>query len=56
MEAVFPAKAKKDLEYWKQSGDVKIMKRITRLLKDIEGIRSPFLEQSQQKIFLMVMM
>lgn len=33
---MFPSKAKKDLEYWKQSGDVKIMKRITRLLKDIE--------------------
>ena len=36
MEVVFLAKAKKDLEYWKQLGDVKIMKRITQLLKDIE--------------------
>ena len=36
MEVVFLAKAKKDLEYWKQLGDVRIMKRITQLLKDIE--------------------
>lgn len=41
MEVVLLAKARKDLEYWKQLGNVKIMKRITQLLKDIE--QHPFM-------------
>lgn len=41
MEVVLLAKARKDLEYWKQLGNAKIMKRITQLLKDIE--QHPFM-------------
>ena len=41
MEVVLLAKAWKDLEYWKQLGNAKIMKRITKLLKDIE--QHPFM-------------
>ena len=36
MEVVLLEKARKDQEYWKKTGNVKIMKRITALLKDIE--------------------
>ena len=36
MEVVLLKKAKKDHDYWQQTGNVKIMKRITELLKDIE--------------------
>ena len=36
MEVVLLAKARKDYDYWKQTGNVKIMHRITKLLKDIE--------------------
>ena len=36
MEVVLLAKARKDYDYWKQTGNVKIMQRITKLLKDIE--------------------
>jgi len=34
MEVVLLKKAQKDHDYWKQTGNVKIMKRITELLKD----------------------
>ena len=40
MEVVLLKKAKKDRDYWKQTGNEKIMKRITALLKDIE--KHPF--------------
>ena len=40
MEVVLLEKAKKDYLYWKQWGDQRIMKRITKLLKDIE--KHPF--------------
>lgn len=40
MEVVLLKKAKKDRDYWKQTGNEKIMNRITALLKDIE--RHPF--------------
>ena len=36
MEVVLLAKARKDYDYWKQTGNVKIMQRITKLLKDID--------------------
>ena len=36
MEVVLLKKAQKDRDYWKQTGNVKIMKRITEPLKDIE--------------------
>ena len=36
MEVVLLKKAKKDRDYWMQTGNDKIMKRITQLLKDIE--------------------
>ena len=36
MEVVLLKKAQKDRDYWKQTGNVKIIKRITELLKDIE--------------------
>ena len=36
MEVVLLKKAKEDRDYWKQTGNVKIMKRISQLLKDIE--------------------
>ena len=35
MEVVLLKKAKRDHDYWKQTRNVKIMKRITELLKDI---------------------
>lgn len=35
MEIVYLPTAKKDLEFWKKSGNVAIMKRITALLDDI---------------------
>ena len=40
MEIVFLPKADEDLEYWKQTGNRRIMKRITALLADI--IEHPF--------------
>ena len=36
MEIIFLPKADEDLEYWKQTGNVRIMKRITSLLADIQ--------------------
>ena len=36
MEVVLMKKAKADRDFWKQTGNVKIMKRISQLLKDIE--------------------
>ena len=36
MEIVFLTQAKKDQEYWISSGNVKIQKRITKLLEDIK--------------------
>ena len=36
MEVVLLKKAKQDRDYWLQTGNDKIMKRITQLLKDIE--------------------
>lgn len=35
MEIILLRQARKDLEYWKKSGNKAIMKRITELLKDI---------------------
>ena len=40
MEIVLLTQAKKDLEYWRNSGNKKIQKRISALLKDI--INHPF--------------
>ena len=40
MEVVLLKKARKDRDYWKQTGNEKIMIRITALLKDIE--KHPF--------------
>lgn len=40
MEVVLLKKARKDHEYWKKTGNVKIMKRITDLLNDIQ--KHPF--------------
>ena len=40
MEIVFLPQADKDLEYWKQTGNKRIMKRITALLNDI--VAHPF--------------
>lgn len=40
MEVVLLKKARKDHEYWKKTGNVKIMKRITELLYDIQ--KHPF--------------
>ena len=37
MEVVLLDKAKKDRDYWLQTGNRKIMNRITELLKDIEA-------------------
>ena len=47
MEVVLLKKARKDHEYWKKTGNVKIMKRITDLLNDIQkhpftGIDAPW--------------
>ena len=36
MEIVFSPQALKDKEYWKQTGNKRIMKRITALLADIQ--------------------
>ena len=40
MEIVFLPQADKDLEYWKQTGNKRIMKRISALLNDI--VAHPF--------------
>ena len=40
MEIILLKKAREDRDYWKQTGNDKIMKRITALLKDIE--KHPF--------------
>jgi len=40
MEVVLLEKARKDRDYWKKTGNVIIMKRITDLLNDIE--KHPF--------------
>ena len=40
MEVVLLEKARIDRDYWKKTGNVKIMKRITDLLNDIE--KHPF--------------
>ena len=40
MEVVLLKKAKEDRDYWKRTGNEKIMNRITALLKDIE--KHPF--------------
>ena len=40
MEIILLKKAREDRDYWKQTGNGKIMKRITALLKDIE--KHPF--------------
>lgn len=40
MEVVLLNQAKKDKEYWKKSGNVKIQKRISALLNDIK--KHPF--------------
>ena len=36
MEIIFLPKADEDLEYWKQTGNTRIMKRISSLLADIQ--------------------
>ena len=41
MEIKILPKAEEDLEYWKQTGNVRIMKRITTLLADI--LEHPFI-------------
>jgi len=40
MEIVFSPKAIEQLQYWKKSGNKKVMERITLLLEEIQ--RSPF--------------
>ncbi|MCR5361960.1 MAG: Txe/YoeB family addiction module toxin [Bacteroidales bacterium] len=40
MEVVFLPKADEDLQYWKKTGNTRIMKRITALLEDI--VQHPF--------------
>ena len=40
MEIIFHEQAKKDLTYWKATGNVRIQKRISKLLEDI--IQHPF--------------
>jgi len=40
MEIEITAEAKKDLEYWKKSGNTKILKRIRELLESIQ--KTPF--------------
>ncbi|MBR6339268.1 MAG: Txe/YoeB family addiction module toxin [Alloprevotella sp.] len=40
MEIVFLPQALKDREYWKRTGNVRIMRRITALLEDI--LKHPF--------------
>lgn len=40
MEIKITAEAKKDLEYWKKSGNTKILKRIRELLESIQ--KTPF--------------
>ncbi|GAB6121026.1 Txe/YoeB family addiction module toxin [Dysgonomonas termitidis] len=36
MEMIYSPQALEDIEYWKKSGNVGIMNKITRLLEDIE--------------------
>jgi len=40
MEIVFLPQALKDREYWKRTGNLRIMRRITALLEDI--LKHPF--------------
>ncbi len=40
MEIKFLPKAQEDLAYWKGTGNVRVMKRITKLLEDI--VQHPF--------------
>ena len=40
MEIIFLPKAEEDLEYWKQTGNKRVMKRINALLADI--LEHPF--------------
>ena len=40
MEIKFMPRAEEDLEYWKSTGNKRVMKRITRLLSDI--LEHPF--------------
>lgn len=40
MEIILLKKAREDRDYWKQTGNGKIMKRITALLKDI--VKHPY--------------
>ncbi|MFX1709088.1 Txe/YoeB family addiction module toxin [Chitinophaga sp. CC14] len=40
MEVVFTEAARKDLEYWKETNNVKVQKRITALLQSI--METPF--------------
>ena len=46
MELVLLEQAKKDRDYWKQTGDERIMKRITALINDT--LQHPFLESASQ--------
>ena len=39
MEIIFLPKADEDLEYWKQTNNTRIMKRISSLLSDMSKIR-----------------
>ncbi len=53
MEIVFLPKADEDLQYWKQKGDIRILKRIRTLLADIQehpfsGIGKPEPLKGQQ--------
>lgn len=53
MEIVFLPKADEDLQYWKQKGDTRILKRIRTLLSDIQehpfsGIGKPEPLKGQQ--------
>lgn len=36
MEVIFTTKAKKDLDFWVKSGNKKILRKITELIKDIQ--------------------
>jgi toxin YoeB len=40
MEIEFTSEAKKDLEYWKKSGNSKVLKRIRQLIESIQ--ETPF--------------
>ena len=37
MEIIFTPRAQEDREYWKRTGNKRIMKRITKLLEDIKA-------------------